>query len=387
MSGFNRSIWQQRALLLARKIPYFGPRMLMQAMRFKLRPDAVTLEKINNFILANHEADNKVIEVKSLPYFLNLDTINACNLKCPFCVTGTSQLDRKQTRFATEHAKALIDKVKSHILVARFHNWGEPFLNKEIFEIIRYAKDAGIHTTASSNLSVNVDNLAQKIIDSGLDHIHVSIDGLEQKTLEVYRRKANIDLVYKNIRDIVALKKKLGISTPRLELTFLVFKHNEHELPRLNEMKKSLGVDTFTPSNAFIYHDSFVPENPNFKPSQTIWKDSCHYLYSELMVESDGSVSPCCTNSSSKFDVGKVSEIEDLRTFWNKPIFQAMRSKGSTLPTPNSLKEIATLCDTCNYVDTGRKPAISGLSPHPPALNASGETLHHGIDDIPIQIT
>jgi len=382
MSGFNRSIWQQRALQLARNIPYLGPRMLMLAMRFKLRPETVSLEKINNFILANHESDIKAIRVNSLPYILNLDTVNACNLKCPFCVTGTNQLDRKKSRFPTEQAKALIDKVKSHILVARFHNWGEPFLNKEIFDIIRYAKDAGIHTSASSNLSVNVDNLAEKIINSGLDHIHVSIDGLEQNTLEIYRRKANIDLILKNIREIVALKKKLGISTPRLELTFLVFKHNEHELPRLEEMKKSLGVDSFTSSNAFIYHDSFIPKNPDYKPSHTIWTDSCHYLYSELMVEADGSISPCCTNTSSNFDVGQVSEIDDLHQFWNKPVFQAMRSKGSAQTIPDELKDIKTLCDYCDYVDTGKKPIDGTLSPLPPALNATGETFHHGLDNI-----
>jgi len=381
MSGFNRSTWQQLTLKVARNIPYLGPRLLMYAMRIKLRPETVTLEKINNFILANQEADNKSVTVKSLPYILNLDTLNACNLKCPFCVTGTNQLDRKSTRFPLEQAKALIDKVKSHVLVARFHNWGEPFLNKGIFEIIRYAKDAGIHTTVSSNLSVDVENLAEKILDSGLDHIHVSIDGLEQKTLEIYRRKANIDLVLKNIKEIVALKKKLGVSTPRLELTFLVFKHNEHEISRLSEMKKSLGVDAFKASNAFIYHDSFVPENPKYKPSQAIWKNSCHYLYSELMVEADGSISPCCTNTSTKFDVGHVSEIKNLHQFWNKPIFQVMRSKGKILSVNDTSQKLETLCDYCHYVDTG-KQSKGLLSPLPPALYASGETFHHGLDNM-----
>lgn len=380
MAGFSRSPWQKRALALSRSIPYLGPRLLMQAMRYKLRPETVTLDKINNFILANRESDLKVSEVRSLPYILNMDTINACNLKCPFCVTGTNQLDRKKTRFPNDQAKLLIDKVKSHVLVARFHNWGEPFLNREIFEIIRYARDSGIHTSASSNLSVNVDNLAEKIVNSGLDHLHVSIDGLEQNTLEIYRRKADIDLVYKNIRDIVAMKKKLGSSTPQLELTFLVFKHNEHEVSKLKGMKKALGVDSFSASSAFIYHDSFVPSNPKFQPSQTIWNDSCHYLYSELMVEADGFVSPCCTNTSSRFDVGHVSEIDDLGSFWNNPMFQAMRSKGSHRVDSDPLSKIETLCDHCEFVNVGNKARCErSLSPLPPALNAAGETFHHGL--------
>lgn len=383
MSGFNRSKWQQRALTLARTLPYIGPRLLMLGMRFKLRSDVLTLEKINNFILANFEADNKTVKVKSLPYILNLDTVNGCNLRCPFCVTGTNQLERKRARFPTDKAKELIDKMKSHVLVARFHNWGEPFLNKEIFEIIRYAKDAGIHTTASSNLSVNVENLAEKILDSGLDHIHVSIDGLKQDTLETYRRKADIDVVLKNIRDIVELKKKRSVDHPRMELTFLVFKHNEHEISKLEDVKKELGVESFVASNAFIYHESFVPENPEYQPSHTIWKDTCHYLYSELMVEADGAISPCCTNTSSKFDVGHVSEVKDMHDFWNKPVFQAMRNKGSPKSSQDDTLNMETLCDHCNFIDCGETPAADSLSPLPPAMNATGEVFKHGLDKMP----
>ena len=161
MSNFDRLPWKRRILSVAGHLPNLGPRLLMNVMRRRLNPDAVTIDKVRNFILANQESEAKALKVQSLPYILNLDTVNACNLACPFCVTGTKQLARKQTRIPLATAKAVIDKVKSHVLLARFHNWGEPFLNKEIFDIIRYAGDAGIHTTVSSNLSIRTENLAE----------------------------------------------------------------------------------------------------------------------------------------------------------------------------------------------------------------------------------
>lgn len=382
MSAFNRSRWQRLALAIAYRLPYIGDAALMMAMRRYMNPRALTLKKVRNFIIANRESDLKRVEVESLPYMINLDTINVCNLACPFCVTGTKQLDRKPSRFPLDEAKAVIDKVKSHILIARFHNWGEPFLNKQLFELIRYTHEAGIHTTLSSNLSIKVENLAQKVVASGLDHIHVSIDGLEQSTLERYRRKADIELVLQNIRDIVAEKRRTGSRTPRLELAFLVFRHNEHEVPKLKAMQRELGVDSFTAHSAFIYHDSFVPREAAFQAGQHIWQGSCHYLYSELMVEADGNISPCCTNTSERFDVGTVAELSDMHAFWNKPVFKAMRAKGSGQDwVDENGKHMETLCDYCEYIGSCKDKPADRLSPLPPALIAAGDQFNHELNE------
>ena len=382
MSAFNRSRWQRYAIAVLSKLPILGEAGLMLVMRRRMGGRVLTLKKVRNFILANRESDLKRVEVKSLPYIINLDTINVCNLACPFCVTGTKQLDRKPSRFPLEQAKAVIDKVKSHILIARFHNWGEPFLNKQLFELIRHAHDAGVYTTLSSNLSIKVENLAQKVVASGLDQIHVSIDGLEQSTLERYRRNADIELVYKNIREIVAEKRRTGSSTPRLELAFLVFRHNEHEVPRLKEMQQELGVESFTAHSAFINHESFVPREEAFQPGHDIWQGSCHYLYSELMVEADGNISPCCTNTSARFDVGTVAELDDVRAFWNKPVFQAMRAKGTDQKwVDENGQEMETLCDYCQYIGNGEKKPEGSLSPLPPALIAAGDQFNHDLND------
>ena len=111
MSAFNRSRWQRFAIAVASKLPFLGEAVLMLAMRRVMNPRALTLKKVRNFILANRESDLKRVEVKSLPYIMNMDTINICNLACPFCVTGTNQLDRKPSRFPLDQAKAVMNHV------------------------------------------------------------------------------------------------------------------------------------------------------------------------------------------------------------------------------------------------------------------------------------
>lgn len=387
MLAFGKASFEQKLILLASLAPVIGPAAVGFGLKRRINPRAVTPHKVRNLMLACRESVSRAVEVRSLPYVLNIDTINACNLACPFCPTGTKQLHRKKSRLGFDEVRRIIDLTASHVLAVRFYNWGEPFINPEIFEMIRYAGERGLHTSVSSNLSIKGEGLAERILDSGLDNLHVSVDGLEQATLEPYRRKADAVRVYDNIREIVAQRRRRGSASPRIELVFLVFRHNEHEVPRLAAAARELGVDAFTPSPAFIYHDSFVPRDPRFAPLRSIFRHSCHYLYSELTIEADGGISPCCTNSDSRWDVGSIADLgnaEELRAFWNSPTYRAMRAFNAGQPkTGDDTGAPATLCEHCNYI--GEPLQTCGtVSPLPPAMNANGESFAHGLDGPPL---
>ncbi len=370
-----------RAKKIAFKIaalPVAGPKLAELGLKWRFGSRVVTPYKVRNFLLAHRESASNAIEVESLPFVLNMDTLNACNLECPFCQTGTKQLVRKRSSLPVEKAKAVIDAVAEHVLAVRLYSWGEPFLNKNIFEIIRYAHDAGLYTSISSNFSVEVQDLAEKIVDSRLDHLRVSLDGLDQATNEHYRRKSKFDLVVANMRELVEMKRRKRAKAPHIQHAFLVFRHNEHQVKRLRAFRKELGINSSTPLSAFVYHESMTPKDPAFQPIQEIFQGGCHFLYSELMVEADGNISPCCTNLNPKFDIGTIEELKDLRKFWNGPRFRSMRAFVSGVedreadPMPN-------LCHTCDLIGNGRC-ASNGLSPLPPSMVALGEKYDHGFD-------
>ena len=115
-------------------------------------------------------------------------------------------------------------------------------------------------------------------------------------------------------------------TTPSVELKFLVFRHNEHEIAQLEAKGRELGANSFTPRRAFIFHESFIPTHPDYQPIRQIFHGTCDFLYSELTVEATGAVSPCCTNTSEQWDVGTIEGLDDMRRFWNAPVYRAMRA-------------------------------------------------------------
>lgn len=379
MSAATDQIRKKIAIELA-SVPVLGPKAMEMYLRHKYNDRVVTPAKVRNFIQAQRDKLDRAVECKSLPWIINLDTFSGCNLKCPFCPTGTDQMGRPRRQLPIEHAKRVIDCVKDHALEIRLYNWGEPFLNPDIFEIIRYAHDAGLYTVISSNLSVKVKDLAQKVVDSKLDRLTASMDGISQTALETYRRRADVELCYANIAAITGERKRQGAATPSVELQFLVFRHNEHELDQLEAKRLEVGADIFRPRRAFIFHDDFVPRHPGYQPLKQIFQGACDFLYAELTVEATGAVSPCCTNTSSQWDVGTINDLSDgLLAFWNAPVYRAMRAyTGGKADAALIAPGVDLLCKTCDLID---HPNCSkkALSPLPPSFQAAGITFIHEI--------
>src|SRR5262245_53339546 len=314
------------AIHKATRVPMLGAKVVELALRRKYGSHVITPLKVKNYIQAHRDEAQKAVVVQSLPYHLNLDLYNVCNLRCRFCPTGTDQLDRARSRVSVAQAKEIIDTVKDYIITFAPYHWGEPLLNQDIFEVIRHGHGAGMFTQIHSNLSLKLPDLGRRLVESKLDSLLVSIDGLDQDVNEKYRRNVNNEHVFSNIREIVAARRQAGSRTPKIEVALLVFKHNEHEIPMLEEKKRELGVDAFILRKAAIYEESWIHEHKDFQPLQQIFTETCSFLYADLNVEPDGGISPCCINSSKRWDVGRVEELKDLHKFWNNPTHQAMRA-------------------------------------------------------------
>src|SRR5438105_1853726 len=373
------------ALQRASRVPGLGPRLVEVALKRRYGSHVITPLKVRNFIQAHHDEESKAVVVDSAPYHLNLDLYNVCNLRCRFCPTGTDQLDRERKRFTAAKAKQVIDAVKDYVIVFSPFQWGEPLLIPETYEVIRYAHDAGMYTSMHSNFSVKVKDLGRKLVESRLDTLLVSVDGLEQGVHETYRRNVNNDFIFANVRELVAARKKLGSKTPRIELALLVFRHNEHDVPLLEQKRKELGVDAFVTRKAVIYEESWIPEGKAFQPLTELFTGTCSFLYQDLNIEADGGVSPCCINTSRRWDVGRVEDLTDLKAFWNNPKHQAMRAYFAGFHREGQAAEASPsdqplLCHSCDWVSDCRAHADLGkLSPLPPSFAAESMTLNHGI--------
>ncbi len=64
------------------------------------------------------------------------------------------------------------------------------------------------------------------LIMSGLDEMYVSLDGANQETHEMYRRKGDFAGVVRNMRRLSEMKRNMQVRHPLVELQFLVMKQN-----------------------------------------------------------------------------------------------------------------------------------------------------------------
>ena len=178
------------------------------------------------------------------PVVAQVEPANYCNLSCPLCMTTSETSSRPRSLLPFEDFRRFLDDAGDHLLLIVLWNWGEPFLHPEIFRMIAAAKEKGILVHTSTNGNIPFDEArAEKLVDSGLDTMIFGVDGACQETYGLYRKGGDLEKVWENIRTVLRVRAARGSAVPRVNLRFVVMKHNEREIPRMREIARELRVD------------------------------------------------------------------------------------------------------------------------------------------------
>jgi radical SAM protein with 4Fe4S-binding SPASM domain len=286
-------------------------------------------KKLGNYLLNRFEKKARRSFLKSRPVNILIEPCNICNLKCPGCITGTKHKEAINPQVLDlDRFRQIFDQVREYAFNISLYNWGEPFLNKNIFSIIEYASSSGCATTVHSNFNVFDYSMAEEAVSSGLTHIYLSIDGATQQTYEKYRSGGELARVIENVKLIVSKKESMKRRFPILTWKYLVFPHNVHEIESARQKAKELRVDAFelvrgNIDNVAVFgreetHDLSTGQIMTHQP------DFCDSLWDSLIVYPDGSVIPCCQAFRKKDIFGNVLE-NSVEEVWNNSDFVAMR--------------------------------------------------------------
>jgi MoaA/NifB/PqqE/SkfB family radical SAM enzyme len=316
-----------------------------------------TLRKLLNVLRVEAEMRRRAVVLRGRPYYYFVDVCNVCNLRCPLCPTGTYELNRHQGMMSFEEYKAILSQIEPYAMEVCLYNWGEPFLNKDIFKIIRHTADLNIGTNLSTNFTTLEPSDMDKVAESGLEYLVVSLDGTTQDVYSEYRVRGDIDLVLANIQALVEARQRLKSRTPFIEWQYLVFKHNEHQMDEARRMARELKVDLLrftSPGMPFEktfdqeLADKWMPIDPKWwrlnpkriRDEGYLWEDPCFYLYRSMTVNPRGGVTPCCIVYHGEHDFGNLLET-DLESLWNNNLYRAARSLFSRRGDP---REAFTVC-------------------------------------------
>ena len=146
------------------------------------------------------------------PFSVHIDVCSLCNFKCTFCFQhdkqGMKDSGVEWGMMDIDIFKSCVDdlsKFPKKIKKIKIGNHGEPTMHPHLPEMIAYARKSGVADLIEifTNGSRLNPTLNQQLVDSGLQRMNISVEGL---TAEAYKRVADYNIDYdsfiSNIRDL-----------------------------------------------------------------------------------------------------------------------------------------------------------------------------------------
>ncbi|MCH2223864.1 MAG: SPASM domain-containing protein [Crocinitomicaceae bacterium] len=268
-----------------------------------------------------------------------MEPTTACNLGCPECPSGLKQFTRPTGKLSLELHEQMLDQVKNSVFYINYYFQGEPFLNPNFLTLIAAAKKRKIYTATSTNAHFIDNKKAEQIVDSGLDRLIISIDGLTQKTYENYRINGKLEKVISGTEALLKAKKKLNSTTPHLIFQFLAVKPNEHEIPAIFELGKKMKIDEVRIKTAQLYDyqkgNPLIPDNEDYSRyklrSDGTYSlkyhlgNHCWRMWSSSVFTWDGKVVPCCFDKDAQHILGDLT-TNSFESIWKHSKYQSFRS-------------------------------------------------------------
>jgi radical SAM protein with 4Fe4S-binding SPASM domain len=125
---------------------------------------------------------------------------------------------------------------------ALLHGIGEPLINKELPRIIQFLKAKDIEVLINSNGTLLTQAWQDKLVKSGLDEYHCSVDGASDETYARIRGKDLLPKLTAGLQGLIQTKKRLGSETPHISIWCVATQENLAELPDLVRLAARLGV-------------------------------------------------------------------------------------------------------------------------------------------------
>ena len=302
----------------------------------------------------------------SYPVSVNLLITSRCNFRCSMCSFYGVEQSGEEKELGFEEIKKFIEEISRYKPIV-FLGGGEPFIRKDIYEIIAEIKKQGLKCIVSTNgYLLDIDKLNKLNIDYliislyGPRDIHnkvtqtpdayqAVIKKIRQllKSSSVNRIIVSVVLMPENIvhlDGLIAELVSLGIKTVKIEnLNYITFKEYQ-ESPRLKEGFditpctlirendfKSSDIELFwrIVSKLFKKYKGKLFLKPNLSKIEFFnWysgkniKDKCHFIKHSLFISPSGDILPCQFLRNSI--LGKINQNE-IEYIWHSNRYDNLR--------------------------------------------------------------
>lgn len=288
------------------------------------------------------------------PIVYNIETTNACNMKCKMC-PRTTMMTRSVETMDSKLFQHILDQIAPHSSelwsewerfvereygiprnsmsenhfflyviprVIQLHGYGDPLLDKNMPEYIELLANRSIPSYFSCN-PANID--VEKTIEmfkNGLDYIKYSIESVDDETHKQIRGDAsNFTESYKKIVQLLKIKKEKNYKTTII-ITMLDLNRTTQKEEFLKLRKAFEGLDVYI----YLKSEDQQWYRQDYHGTCSVhWSEFCKHPWMSMTVKSNGEIVMCMEDFDNEIILGDAKK-DLLYDIWNGEIYQQFRS-------------------------------------------------------------
>jgi MoaA/NifB/PqqE/SkfB family radical SAM enzyme len=287
------------------------------------------------------------------PVIYNIETTNACNMRCEMC-PRTTMMTRPIVTMDMDTYKRVVEQLEPfsdrqwqewqdfveknygiprndmsenhfflHIIpkVIVMHGYGDPLLDKLMPQRIKLLTEKKIPSYFSCN-PANIDiEKTVRMFENGLGYVKYSMEAADDtRHQEVRGSASNFTVSYRKIVELLELKKKHGYKT-----TIVITMLNLGKTWQAEEFRKL--TEAFKGRDVYVYlksQDQLWYENTKMPTKSIHWIEFCQFPWSSMTIKSNGEAAECVEDFNNAIVLGDVSE-ESLYEIWNGEKYHQLR--------------------------------------------------------------
>jgi len=254
---------------------------------------------------------------KPLYFFIELNS--HCNLNCKMCYQSLTSTKRPVYSMPMHIVDKMAKEIKELEIPSMILSAGaEGLIHPEIKEIITKFKNAGIIDFILMTNGIKLtEDIAELIVDLGIERLSVSLDAATPQTYEKIRGIDKLELIKKNINKFLEIRKKKNSKLPFLRLTFVKQEENFAEIDAFYEKWKDK-------ADLIDYQDLINYANVDELKQIDCEHFVCSNPFQRIGVGYNGDIYPCCSFYQKYFVLGNIEDTTLLEA-WNSPKINILR--------------------------------------------------------------
>lgn len=275
----------------------------------------------------------KFADLPPFPRLIDIEATNACNFRCLMCPTGNRSMTRPTGMMTQDMFGKILDECAKWDCALRWVQWGENDLHPDLFDHIRAANERGLLTHLNTNGSKLDRARIAQLIDTGLDSIKFSFQGVDHVSYAEMRNTDFFEGLIEVISDFHDIRGDRDV--PYIHLSTTITYEDEETVAEFRRRTEpiadlvSVGRTVF--DNLDLSGVRLKPEEierlHKLKAQESVIKvhPECPEVFDKMSIFWDGRVTACCADADNKMPIGDLNE-NTLEEIWHSDAMNAYRA-------------------------------------------------------------